>query len=386
MARLASIFDRWIWNLVPPSRESLGIFRILFAGYFLLAGMPALVWLGDIPDTLYNAPLGPFQLFTGFPPGWFFHALSLALCLSITALALGYRTRLVSILTPLLMMIGFGFSYSLGKQNSTGLLLLVPLVLSASTWGEAYSLDSLRSARKGQADPEPSDGFRSRWPLALLAFLLGMLMFTAAVPKFTSGWLDTGTQAVRGHFFVQYFADDQRDLLADTFVRFHSQVFWEALDWMTIVLEGGFLFAVLSRRVFRLFLAVAVLFHLGVLSMMNIGFSVNLIGYAAFVNWEPVLAPILRRGAALGARVERLVRGWGAAQVLGVALAYFVLFRLVGRPLFTALEGVGFDPPTIPADVVLMVPATVIAVGYLVTRFTGWRPQRPTAVAPSPAA
>ena len=123
--------------------------------------------------------------------------------------------------------------------------------------------------------------------MRLLAFMIGLGFFTAGSAKLRSGWLDLDTQAVRGHFLSGYVNHDRNQLLAPLMLRVEEfGFFWEALDWFTVALECGLVVAVLWWRTFRIGIAVASLFHFGVLMMMNIQFSANVIAYGAFVRWN----------------------------------------------------------------------------------------------------
>jgi hypothetical protein len=97
-------------------------------------------------------------------------------------------------------------------------------------------------------------------------------------------------------------------------------VFWELLDWGTVLFEMGFLVAVVRKRTMRLFLAAAIGFHLGTLLMLNIAFVFNYIVYAVFISWAP-LAKHLQVGLARlpnGAAAPRLILLVGTIGTLGL--------------------------------------------------------------------
>src|SRR5690606_14206937 len=121
---------------------------------------------------------------------------------------------------------------------------------------------------------------------------------TAAAPKAATGWLSPATQAVQGTLFRHYYVLGDTDWLAADFLSIHSRLFWESLDWATILLEGGLVLTIVHWRAWRIGLAVTTLFHLGVFLMVNIAFIVNLAVYGAFVRWSTVLRPALPAGAA----------------------------------------------------------------------------------------
>lgn len=278
--------DRWIFNSFQVSSHSLACCRILTALYLLLVISPGhsaqldFSFLASVPDVFYSPPPGPMHFFNGFPSAIYFECIHFLLNICGVALLIGYRTRVVSIAISLLLLAGFGFSYSLGKINHNILFLLLPLVMSASNWGMSYSYDALND-RNVSGDPV-------FWPLTLMAFLLGFAMFSAGVPKLLSGWLETSSHAVHRTLVGQYFVNERQDILAPYLLSFACPPFWEGLDWATVLFEIGFLVAVFHPSSTRLFAGFAVLFHFGVLIVLNISFLNHLLVYALFVDWDTI--------------------------------------------------------------------------------------------------
>lgn len=149
-------------------------------------------------------------------------------------------------------------------------------------WGAAYSVDAYREKEKVYAKDVES------WPLTLLALFIGFMMFTAGFAKLLGGWLNPDTQATMGHLFNQYFGKGRQDLLAGYILNIESTVFWEVLDYVTIIFEMGFLAAIFHPRTTKLFVSFAVMFHFSIMMMMNIPFLHNFPAYAAFLNWTTI--------------------------------------------------------------------------------------------------
>jgi hypothetical protein len=150
--------------------------------------------------------------------------------------------------------------------------------------------------------------------MRLLAFMIGLAFLTAGTAKVFAGWLDLHTHAARGYYLRGYVVGDKDEFLAPLFLRVHDiGVLWEALDWFTVALECGLIVAVLWWRTFRIGVAFAALFHLGVLLVMNIQFSANIVAYGAFVRWN-LIAPTTSRSA--------IPLSQPVAWVLGLALGY----------------------------------------------------------------
>ncbi|MEX0771566.1 MAG: HTTM domain-containing protein [Balneolales bacterium] len=303
-------FNHWIFHSFNVSAESLGIYRIIFALFTIIAFTPGHAvytqfdLLSNFPESFFDPAPGPMMLVGGIPGQTFFHGLLLALNISLVALLVGYRTFWASLATGVLLLTGFGFSYSLGKVNHTLLFLILPLVLMWSNWGAAYSWDAMQR-------PKITQKVES-WPLTLLILFTGFMFFTAGFPKILGGWLSPDSLATRGHLFNQYFVSGRVDLMAGWFIAFEARWFWIMLDYLTIIFEVGFLIAVLHPVSIRIFLVLAVIFHTGTLMMLNIAFATNLIVYAAFVNW-PGLLPrfglpeISRNGKLILSKISPLI-------------------------------------------------------------------------------
>jgi len=286
-------FSKWVGSGSFTARD-LGIYRIIYSA-LALCMIPNFEWVSQYPDSLFAPPPGPFRLLHGFPSATAMVTLELLLVVALTLLLVGLFTRTVSIVSAVLAILGYGFSYSLGKIDHTILFLLVPVVMVAVDWGSAVSLDSRRRSRGASSRVR-------QWPLRYLGLLIGLAFMTAAVPKLLTGWLSPASQATQAHFYRQFYVNGRTDWFASAFLRIDFPLGWEVLDWATVALEAGILFAVVTWRSLRVVLAVACLFHLGVLLMMNISFYFDVIAYAAFVPWGRVRS--------LAALVERRWQRW----------------------------------------------------------------------------
>ncbi len=204
-------------------------------------------------------------------------------------LLFGFRTRLTSILLATVMVIGFSFYHSFGKINHDTLLMVItPLLMAFSGWGSYYAVD--------QSSPRPRASRENYWPVATLALILGFAMFSAGFPKliedgsFRNGWLSLSTQAVKGYAIMYQHDDLAGNYLAPLFLEHAGDFVWETLDWVAVIFEIGFLFAVVRRPWFRFFVLVAVLFHFMNGLLLSISFVNNIALYLLFIYWPPVLA------------------------------------------------------------------------------------------------
>lgn len=278
-------FNQWIFHSYSITKEGLGLMRIvlsLFLLYFLIPGngWGHFLFLSTIPHDFYAAPPGPMMLFDQFPSHLFLVTLYLTCILSVILMMIGYKTKWVSILTGLSILTLQGVIFSVGKINHEILVALVPVVMAFSHWGSAFSIDSGMCKKSDEAES---------WPLTFVAVLIGFMMFTAGFPKILGGWLDISTQATQGHLLNQFFVRERQDLLAEAAVNFHSPLFWEILDWGTVLFEIGFLFALIKMRWFKFFLCLAIIFHFFTMLFLNIAFLPNFLAYAIFLNWDQIL-------------------------------------------------------------------------------------------------
>lgn len=349
MNTISEKFSRWIFDSFSVTPQGLGLYRIftsLFILCFLLPSPGMYELLGSLPDDFYAPPPGPMWLFDGFPSEEFFFISHAILILSLALLLTGYKTFWASISTGLILLVIKGFFYSLGKINHDLLLTIVPLVMAFSGWGAAYSVDAYRQKEKAYTKKVES------WPLTLLALFIGFMMFTAGFPKLLGGWLDINTQATMGHLFNQYYGKERQDLLATLFINLDSPIFWEMLDYATVIFEIGFLAAIFHPRTTKLFISFAVLFHFSVMLMMNISFLHNFPAYAAFLNWT---------------LIDNYFKQWSPIRIAPL-LALAGIFILAGVVIWL---GYSFGVPDLNSDLKIhefyfLSLAVPIAVGYII--------------------
>jgi predicted DCC family thiol-disulfide oxidoreductase YuxK/uncharacterized membrane protein YphA (DoxX/SURF4 family) len=315
--------DHFIFAEYSTGASALGIYRILFAACILLVYLPEHLWISSFPDSFFNPPIGPTALFwTGLPSARFFRVLNVAEIFAALSLLVGYRTRLASVALGLLLFVGNCWAASFGRINHDILMIIVPLVMQFANWGAAYSVDETRVRNHPQAQA---------WPLALLALITAFGMMSAAEPKAVSGWLDPHSHAVLGHLTYNALVTGRANWIVRRMLKIHSDLFWESLDYMTVLLEASFLFLVGRRRTFRLACGAACFFHLGIAITMQIAYWPNLLAYGAFCNWSVV------EGWPIGSSLQKLRKNsWlrlTPVWLVGLGAAVSLMYLSIGNPL-----------------------------------------------------
>jgi hypothetical protein len=339
---VADKFDRWVQE-GPFTSVDLGLYRIIYAVATLFT-VSDLQWVGAFPDSLIDAPAGPFQLLSGFPSPAVLVLLEVLRSLALVLLAVGIWTRWVSLAVAALLLVTYGLSYSLGKIDHTILVVLAPLILSFAHWGRRASIDAVSKKRPAEAQVQ--------WPLRFLALVVGLAFFAAAWVKLTTGWLSPSTQAALGHSLVRFYSYDTASLSAQWVASTSSSRFaWEVVDWLTVAFEFAILLAVPWWRAFRIAIAT------GVYLAMDIDFSFNVVVYGAFVSWTVLLRPI---------RFSDHVTTASIGPGMAVLVAAFVL-TLGGAAWFvtSAIPVIGAV-----CGVVIVLTGTAIALGYLIAQIT----------------
>jgi uncharacterized membrane protein YphA (DoxX/SURF4 family) len=222
------------------------------------------------------------MLFRTLPDAAILTAIGYAAFASAGLVLVGLWTRFASASLALCLMLSQGFANSFGKIDHQNLLFIVPAVMVFSDWGKALSADARRVGTNGQQPPR-------QWPVRLLAVMIGVEFFTAGYAKFTGGWLDLNTHATQGYVVRRLVVKGHDEMLTPFFASISNGVFWEALDWLTVGLECGIILAAVSWRSYRVILAIATQFHLGILLVLNIAFFGNVLAYGAFVQWSRLL-------------------------------------------------------------------------------------------------
>ena len=366
---IARRVDHWMFEAFALTPRSLGVARILIGAYLVLYRAPELQWIDSLPDSFFRPPVGPLRLIGGIPSSGVTTGLTVALSIATIALLIGYHTRLASCVSGLMLFVVDGFTYSFGHVHHSGTYLAALLVImSASNWGAAYSVDALR--RREGVEP-----VTEAWPVALAALLLGFLMLTSALPKLASGWLDPSTLSARAHVVHYSFVAPHDGLLGALPLESTSWLVWKPIDYLVLFFEVGFVIAIASPRWTRLFCAAAVVFHFGVFLAFGIAFTASVVAYSVFFEWSSIIDR-LHVGRAAGEIATHLremlsrMRAVIGPVVLLAGVALYLLTVDIGAPIRRLAPRVVTGPDK-AATLVFFVFALPVALTYIVLRMAG---------------
>lgn len=350
-------FDRWVQTEYAMTASSLGLYRIVFSLIILLIALPNGYWVSSLPNSFFAPPPGPtFFFFHGFPGRLFFHIMNGALVFMTVCLLFGYYTRSVSVLFSISFVALRAWEYSCGKINHDFIVLLIAPLLAAAGWGNFWSVD-----RPPKQDPTQS---AKGEPIALYAFIVGVMMLSADIPKLLSGWLNPHWHAVLGNVITSHFITGRATWFSQAALEIRSSWFWESLDWFTCALEFAFICVFFRRSRLRAVCAIATFFHLGISLLMKIYFWGNLLAYGVFADWDQLAEffpyNLVRKLAGIISRTSRI---W----VLTIAALVTTIYSIFGNPL-TNLVGKIPDESESQIGLCIVAMGAVTSLVYLIRR------------------
>ncbi|REC46969.1 hypothetical protein DRF67_12130 [Chryseobacterium pennipullorum] len=258
-----------------PSYEFLAFYRIFFSLFLLWMGIADNSWIDAIPKSAMHPPISMLSFIDFIPSEMFFVVCRYLMYLGLLLILIGYRPRIFAILYIVLYVVTNNYAYSFGKINHDFIYTLPILVMAFSPWNRTYSFFP--------EPPEKTDELAKSWPMFLMSLVFSFGMFTAGFSKILGGWLSMDTQYTQ-IFFNQYrYIIGWTDLLSGVYDGIRSKVFWEILDYTTVIFETLFLVAFLSPKFFRVMLVAAIFFHINVLLMLNISFMFSIGLYTLFI-------------------------------------------------------------------------------------------------------
>ena len=281
--RINSWFELLINEEYQSNSDWLALFRVIYSSYFLIFGIPLFFWIHNNPDILFDPPIYSLaNFFEGFPPLEILVLFDLSIITLLVFLLFGFKTRFTSILLSLVLIISLSFKFSFGKIDHSILLVILPLVLSGSGWGNKLSIDSIYSENK-----ESKISFNNSFPLFIMALLIGFGYFSSGYAK-APAWLsaDINSHGVRSWVLNAKFISEKPALLLSFFAEIKNPIFWKTLDFSAVIFELTFFIAVFRKEWFKLYLGIAVIFHFANTLMIYIPFRSMMVIFLLFIDWN----------------------------------------------------------------------------------------------------
>lgn len=279
--------DRFWRRPMPATRlATLRVIVGLFGAIYLSIRTPHLLSYA-LDDVDRFRPVGVIAL-GGAPilPA-VYQALVIATVVFSFAFLAGWRHRVLAPIYAALLWLVLTYSNSWGQiMHTDNLFLLHVVVLALTPSADALSMDA---KRKGP--PERHVDARYGWPIRLLVSVGALAYLLAGVAKLQN----SGFDFVAGETLRNYVGFDNVRKLELGSV--HSPLgawllpypaFFGVLAWVSFVLELGAPFAILGRRIGKLWAVAVWGFHVGVLALMAIGFVYQLtfVAFAPFFDVE----------------------------------------------------------------------------------------------------
>ncbi len=286
--------------LTPAPPERLAALRVLVCGFglgYLLVRLPHLLDVirlaADAPDRF--DPVGPLLLLDGPVDESLALVVLLATLVAGVAALAGWRWRATGPSFALGVLLVASYRNSWGQIFHTENLLVLHLgVLAAAPSADAWSLDSRR--RRGQTTaesdgPEELHAVRYGWPAQLMVVIVVVAYLVAGWAKLrASGFGWASGDALRNLVAHDALRKEVVGGSASPIARFALRQGWIFAPMAVLSLAAELLapVALLGGRIRVAWVAVAWLFHLGVLAVMGIMFPYQVFGvaFAAFVTVE----------------------------------------------------------------------------------------------------
>jgi len=335
--------------------KSFSVYRIIFSLYILTFASFNFSWIAEFPDIFFHPPyLSIANLFEGFPPPFFFNTINFLLPALFICILFGFQTRIASILASILLILVFSFQYSFGKIDHYILLVITPFLLSLSNWGDKYSIDSYFQNSK-------SINNKRNYGLSLLALCICVGFFTAGFPKYLN-WMDFDleTYGVRLWLHRSYYINGNQEYLSGFIINLKNKFFWEFIDYTVVIFEVTFIVACFTtRRIFRIYLCLAAIFHLINYLILNNPFSSYIIVYAAFIDWFTYTEKLKKY-----LKIKRNIKRYLIISLFIIILLLYIVLYFLGIK-FKGIKNIFF--PAFKHHMLIFTISTPIAVYYLLT-------------------
>ena len=271
---LINIYNN-LWNRLIDTTyltdDTLNSFRKLFILTSLFFLIPNYLWIGNIPDALYNPPRLSFAVFfSGFPDYTIILLIHILLIITLMLIGINRLIKLSGIIYFLLIVLLLGFIYSLGKISHGFILFPITILcFSLNNWSS--------SLKKSKTLPIPSE--------SLLAIIIAFGMFTAGFQKCFS-WIDFNIDysGFLHWFYPGYYNWGKNYLMASSVFSIPRHII-ELFDYLVVIFElSPFIILLSGKRIlWKLWLLIACLFHISNIVLLNIPFLLHAMVYLPFI-------------------------------------------------------------------------------------------------------
>ncbi len=279
----------------PTAPDNLGLCRIVFYGLLLWltwnisrpewASVSPALWMPMSITRLLRIPLVSTQAL---------EIVGGAFLVSVFLSAIGFRTRLSTIVAFVTGAYLFWLPNNFGKINHSSAILIFALgILAVSRCGDAYSVDRLIWRRAGQShSPE------YLWPVRLIQVLMTLVFFGAGVSKLRRSGLDwIFSDNLRILFIKHHYLKNPPTNLGLYLAQY--PLLYQTAALSTVLMETLSPLALFSRRAKLLIIPGLLLFQLGNYFIIGVSFMKFLPCYMFWVPWESLVARLRHISASL---------------------------------------------------------------------------------------
>lgn len=271
--------EKWLFQSYWLDPKALATVRMLFSGYYLFILTTRFDWLSQCPDSVFRPTPGLAAWLPGFPAPWVTDGLFALVVIASLLVFLGFQTRRASIAMGLAYFTYFILAQGIGKNDHALLIAVLPILMSFSGWGQAWSMDAARRSGPPQVQA---------WPMAFLALLIGFLWFTAGFLKVQGGWLRPHSSALLANVISGAVSTGHWSYFAESAIQEWPQGLLEALDWITVAFEMLLLPAAFFPKYFRIAIFAAISFHLATFALMGFDFTSFILCYSPLFAWSGI--------------------------------------------------------------------------------------------------
>lgn len=292
--------NAWFMQPEPNSAGSAGLFRVLYACFYLwhlsihsadfLSRMPSfyieyrvLVVRYFFPD--FGASISPLVYYT----------LESLLVAALVLLAFGYKTRASTIVVLLIGSFLEALATSVdGKRTLLPMVFYIPLFMAiVNSWAHTYSIDSLLRKRRGESVVDPhTDNWIYFLPARALLIVFSILYFGSAVYKVAFGGVWLTHFDMMAYFFLNRNVEAAvYDLPLNGLAPFvaRTPLIYLSMHVTTLIFETFFCLSLVNRQLRNFIVATALIFHTVNALWLVVTVTPIAIGYGIFIDWQAVV-------------------------------------------------------------------------------------------------